>query len=189
MVEYLQLSFRQILHADLCWQQSLLSGRSDGATRRIWLRAVSPRFMPVLLYRLSHQCHRVGLRVFARFFSLINFLLFGIEIATNCSIGPGLFFPHTHGTVIGAVRIGRNAVIYQGVTIGAKSLDLTYDEIHRPVIGDNVLIGSGARVLGGISVGHNVRIGANAVLLMSVGDNVTVAGVPARVVDVRHEEV
>jgi len=117
----------------------------------------------------------------ARLFSLVNFLLFGIEIAINCPIGPGLFFPHTHGTVIGALRIGSNAIIYQGVTVGAKDLDFTYDELHRPVVGDNVLIGAGAKVLGGVRLGNDVRVAANAVVLKSVVDNVTVAGVPASV--------
>jgi serine O-acetyltransferase len=119
-------------------------------------------------------------------FSLINFLFFGIEIAVACKIGPGLFFPHTHGTVIGAFTIGKNAVIYQGVTVGAKDLDFTYDAAHRPCIGDNVLLGAGAKVLGGIELGHSVTVAANAVLLSSVPDNVVVGGIPAKILKSRN---
>ena len=103
----------------------------------------------------------------------------------RCEIGPGLCFPHTVGTVIGALRIGRDAVIYHGVTLGAKEMDFGYDSKARPIIGDNVVIGSGAKVLGGITIGNNVIVGANAVVVESVPDNVVVGGVPAHIL--RHK--
>jgi serine O-acetyltransferase len=71
--------------------------------------------------------------------------------------------------------------IFHHVTIGAKDMDIGYHEDKRPVIGDNVIIGSGAKVLGGITIGHNVRVGANAVVTHSVPDNVVVGGIPARI--------
>jgi serine O-acetyltransferase len=82
--------------------------------------------------------------------------------------------------VIGASKIGRNVTIFQGVTLGAKEMDMGFDPTLRPEIGDYVVVGAGAKVLGGISLGDNVRIGANSVLLRSVPANATVAGVPAR---------
>jgi serine O-acetyltransferase len=76
-------------------------------------------------------------------------------------------------------------VIYHQVTIGAKEVDIGYHEEKRPVIGDNVIIGSGAKVLGGITIGHNVTIGANAVVTQSVPDNVIVGGIPAEIIQSR----
>lgn len=112
--------------------------------------------------------------------SMINFHLFGIEVSPRCEIGSGLYLPHTHGTVIGAWTIGENAVIYQGVTIGAKSLSLEYTERVRPVLGNDVLIGAGAKVIGGIKLGNNVSVGANSVVTKNVPDGLTVVGIPAR---------
>ncbi len=133
----------------------------------VWCRALSPRFMPVFLCRLSHVLYCRGHGIFARMVSLMNFLFFGMEIAMRCEIGPGLCFPHTVGVVIGALRIGRNTLIYHGVTLGAKEMDMGYIPEERPVVGDNVVIGSGAKVLGGITIGNNVIIGANAVVVDS----------------------
>ena len=113
---------------------------------------------------------------------MINFFLFGIEIAVRCPIGPGLFLPHTQGTVIGAWRIGADATIFQGVTLGAKEVDFSYAESSRPAIGAGVTVGSGAKVLGGLVVGDGARIGANSVVLQSVPRFTVVAGAPARVV-------
>lgn len=145
----------------------------------------SPRFLPVILCRLAYALYSRGWTSLARFVSVLNFTFFGIEIAMRCEIGPGLCFPHTVGTVIGALRIGRNAVIYHGVTLGAKEMDVGYDSEARPIVGDNVVIGSGAKVLGGIEIGDNVIVGANAVVTQSVPPNVVVGGIPARIIKER----
>lgn len=171
---------RQLLTMDVQRHRELFGRQPLASKLKIWLSMFSPRFIPVLLYRLAYKSHTLGLGVLARIFSLLNFLLFGIEIATTCKIGAGLFFPHTHGTVIGAVSIGRNAIIYQGVTLGAKDLDFTFDEAHRPVVGDDVFLGAGAKVLGGLQIGNNVAVAANAVLLESAPDGVVVGGIPAK---------
>ncbi|NWC95266.1 MULTISPECIES: serine O-acetyltransferase [unclassified Pseudomonas] len=180
------LGIRQLLSHDARRHRELLGGHVVESGLKLWIGMLSPRFAPVLLYRLAHRCHRGPLSPLARLFSLLNFLLFGIEIAVACKIGPGLFFPHTHGTVIGAFTIGKNAVIYQGVTVGAKDLDFTYDADHRPSIGDNVILGAGAKVLGGIELGSGVTVAANAVLLSSVPDNVVVGGIPAKILKSRN---
>jgi serine O-acetyltransferase len=176
---------RQLLTMDVQRHRELFGKRPLESKFKIWLSMFSPRFIPVLLCRLAYKSHMLGAGVLARIFSLLNFLLFGIEIATTCEIGPGLFFPHTHGTVIGAVSIGRNAIIYQGVTLGAKDLDFTYDASHRPVVGNDVFLGAGAKVLGGLKIGDNVAVAANAVLLESTPDDVVVGGIPAKIIKYR----
>jgi len=150
--------------------------------------ALSPRFAPVLLARTAHKFHLLRLSPVARAVSLINFLLFGIEIAVRCPIGPGLILPHTHGTVIGANSIGADATIFQGVTIGAKEVDFGYAQEARPTVGDGVIIGSGAKVLGGLTIGDGARIGANSVVLRSVAAKSLIVGVPGRVVEARGAE-
>lgn len=143
---------------------------------------LTPRFMPIVLFRTARFLYGKKLGILARIISTVNFVLFGIEISLRCDIGPGLIFPHTFGTVIGAARIGKNALIYHGVTLGAKKMDLNYDESTRPIVGENVTIGSGAKILGGIHIGNNATIGANAVVLKSVPDNVMVGGIPAKII-------
>lgn len=149
---------------------------------------LKPRFLPVVLCRLATYFYVKHLLPLAKLVSLVNFILFGIEIALRCEIGKGLYFPHTVGTVIGALRIGENAVIYHGVTLGAKTIDIAYNEDSRPIVGSNVVIGSGAKVLGGISIGSNVVIGANAVVTKSIPDNVKVGGIPAKVLGILDEK-
>jgi serine O-acetyltransferase len=174
------------LYADL---QRLLGFSHRACPKNIiWAlvrHAANPRFMPVVLLRASLGSYRMGFRMLARFLSLINFIIFGLEVSTQCTIGPGLVLPHTVGTVIGARRIGRNALIYHQVTLGAKTMDIEYDPASRPIVGDNVIIGSGAKVLGGIMIADGVIIGANAVVVQSMPENVVVGGVPARVLRVR----
>lgn len=151
------------------------------------LRTFNPRFAPVALYRLSHALYVRRFTPLARLLSLINFFFFGIEIAMRCEIEEGLYFPHTVGTVIGARRIGKNAIIYHGVTLGAKEIDLGYHDDQRPVIGDNVIIGSGAKVLGDVTIGDNVIVGANAVVVDSTPKDVVVGGIPARILHQREQ--
>ncbi len=104
----------------------------------------------------------------AHLLSYLNQVLFGMEISPRCDIGPGIFFPHTAGTVIGASKIGKDVTIFQGVTLGAREIDMDYNFALRPELGNHVVVGAGAKVLGGITLGDNVRVGANAVLLQSV---------------------
>ena len=140
-----------------------------------------PRFLPLLLCRLSRSAFEARIPVLPFVFSYLNLICFGLQITPRCVIGPGLFLPHTVGTVIGAWRIGRNATIFQGVTLGAKTVDMAFDLRLLPELGDQVTVGAGAKVLGGIAVGNDVVIGANAVVVDSVESNCTVAGIPAKV--------
>lgn len=170
------------LVADLRRAQVLIHGSADPASGlRLWLGVFSPRFIPVLLCRIAYYFYCLNLVPVAKLFSLLNFFFFGIEIAVQCRLGKGLFLPHTQGTVIGAYSIGENATIFQGVTLGARELDFSFSKLSRPTVGDDVTIGSGAKVLGGLTLGSGSRIGANAVVLESIPANVAAAGVPARI--------
>lgn len=146
-----------------------------------WKNAFNPRFFPVLLFRLARYFHlSKWLKILSPLFSWLNVILFGIEITSRCEIGAGLMIPHSVGTVIGATKIGSNATIFQGVTLGATTLDLAFDPALRPQVGDQVTIGAGAKVLGGITIGDHVKIGANAVVLTSLDANTVAVGVPAK---------
>ena len=172
---------KALLYADL-ERQLELSGRLGAKASPLSLlrRLLHPRFLPIVLCRCSRAALLSGMPALSHLLSYLNQIIFGIEISPKCAIGPGIFFPHTSGTVIGASQIGRNVTIFQGVTLGAKEMDMGFDRALRPEIGDYVVVGAGAKVLGGISLGDNVRVGANSVLLRSVPANTTVAGVPAR---------
>ena len=174
-----------LLRADLLRQHELVCGEHTPAPTgmRLWLNMASPRFIPVLLCRLAYALYCRRLSPLAKLVSLINFLAYGIEISVKCPIGPGLFLPHTQGTVIGAWRIGANVTIFQGVTLGAKEIDFTYTEKSRPILGDGVTIGSGAKVLGGITLSDRVRVGANSVVLIDIPEGALAVGVPARTVN------
>ena len=149
---------------------------------RLWFFLLSPFMVPVLLYRVSHFFQLRNIKALAKMLSCFNFLFFGIEIASSCSIGPGLFIPHPQGTVIGAWSIGSNATIFQGVTLGAKYLVFDFDRSSRPVLLDNIIIGAGAKVLGGILIGSNSVVGANSVVISDVPSDCVVAGVPAKII-------
>jgi len=184
------MSIKKYLFADL-ERQYYYDGIKEKNVTIVGLvkRSFNPRFTPILLYRISHYLFIKDLVPIAKLVSLINFVIFGIEIGLRCEIGEGLYLPHTVGTVIGANRIGQNAVIFQGVTVGAKELDLGYHKNKRPNIGDRVVIGAGAKVLGGIQIGDGVTIGANAVVTKSLPANVVAAGIPACIIrEVKQEQ-
>jgi serine O-acetyltransferase len=188
--EFDRWSIGALLRADLLRQHGLLHGveAPSPAGLRLWLSIASPRFIPVLLCRLAHALYLRRLGPIAKMVSLINFFAFGIEISVRCPIGPGLFLPHTQGTVIGAWRIGANATIFQGVTLGAKEIDFTYTEHSRPTVGNGVTIGSGAKVLGGLTLADRVRVGANSVVLSNIPEGVLAVGAPARTVNLHQGE-
>jgi serine O-acetyltransferase len=172
---------KQLLYSDLSRQYEL-EGRSDVRPKLFGLicRLLHPRFLPIVLCRGSNWSMHYGLPVVPKFLTYLNIVLFGLEISPRCEIGPGIFFPHTSGTVIGAGRLGSNVTVFQGVTLGAKELDMGFNVASRPRIGDNVTLGSGCKILGGITVGDNVTVGANSVVLKSIAPDTKVAGIPAR---------
>lgn len=146
----------------------------------------NPRMAPVVLLRLAECSERRGLRALAKFFSMLNVFVFGIEVSPKVEIGGGLFLPHTVGTVIGAESIGNDCTIMQGVTLGSAQPDMGFETVTRPVIGNGVLIGAGAKVIGRVRVGDFAKIGANAVVLSDVPAHSVAVGVPARIVTSAH---
>lgn len=163
-----RFSLRAALRADVLRYRALTGRPAARLGAGGWLTLLTPRLAPNLLIRLAYRCSLWRLGPLARLFSLAAYVLFGIEVATQCPIGPGLFLPHTQGTVIGAGMIGRNCTIYQGVTLGARELDMAFAAERRPIVGDDVVIGAGAKLLGPIEVGAGTRIGSNANVVRSL---------------------
>ena len=131
-------------------------------------------------YRMAHALHKRNFRLLARMLSQRAKRITGIEIHPGATIGERVFIDHGAGVVIGeTTEIGDNVTIYQGVTLGGTGKDTGK---RHPTIGRNVLIGSGAKVLGPFKVGDNARIAAGAVVLNEVPENATAVGVPARIV-------
>ena len=128
-------------------------------------------FTPNGIFRLSSFFYRMNIQILAQILSYINQILFGLEISPKVKIGPGFFMPHCRATVIGAKEIGDNVTIYQNVTIGAKYLDFDYNSSTRPTIGNNVIIGTGATVLGGVKIGEGARIGPHALVMTDIEPN------------------
>ena len=134
----------------------------------------------VLIYRLSHKVYLSGYKTTARVISQVGKFLTGVEIHPGAKIGKGLFIDHGAGVVIGETTvIGNNCLLYQGVTLGGNGKDKGK---RHPTLGNNVMVGCGAKVLGPFTIGDNVKIAANAVVLNEIPANCTAVGAPARVV-------
>lgn len=139
-----------------------------------------PGFHAILLHRLAHKLYTSGFPVFARIVSQLSRSLTGIEIHPGAKIGRRFFIDHGMGVVIGeTAEIGDDVLIYQGVTLGGTGKEKGK---RHPTIGNHVVIGTGAKVLGNIRIGNHVKIGAGSVVIKSVPDNSTVVGVPGRIV-------
>lgn len=137
-------------------------------------------FHALLFYRLSHFFYKIHMKFLARLISQIARFLTGIEIHPGAKIGRRLFIDHGTGVVIGeTATIGDDCIIYHGSTLGGTGKDKLK---RHPDIGNNVLVGAGAKVLGPIKIGNNVKIGANSVVLKNIPDNCTVVGIPGKIV-------
>lgn len=133
-------------------------------------------FHVLVFYRIAHFFYHYKLFFIARLISQIGRFFTGIEIHPGAKIGKRLFIDHGMGIVIGqTATIGDDCTIYHGATLGGTGKDKLK---RHPDLGDNVLVGCGAKVLGPIHIGNNVKIGANAVVLKDVPDNTTIVGVP-----------
>ena len=159
--------------------------RDPAAESRLGVIFLYPSFHIMIFYKLANTLWRYNLRFIARLIMQIGRMLTGIEIHPAAKIGCNFFMDHGLGIVIGeTTEIGNNVTIYQAVTLGGVMPSIETEsqrnQKRHPTIGNSVIIGSGAQILGPIKVGDYARIGANSVVSKNVPYNVTVAGVPAR---------
>ena len=139
-----------------------------------------PGLHALLLHRLAHNLHSQRIPLIPRLISHLGRFFTGIEIHPGAKIGQGVFIDHGMGVVIGETAIvGDYSLIYQGVTLGGTGKEIGK---RHPTIGNNVVVGAGAKVLGNISIGDNVRIGAGSIVLNHVPADCTVVGIPGRVI-------
>ena len=140
----------------------------------------------VIFYRLTHFLWRYKLLWIARFISTLARWITGIEIHPGAVIGRRFFIDHGMGVVIGETAIiGDDCMLYHGVTLGGT----TWDKVKRhPTLKNGVVIGAGAKILGPITLGNNVRVGSNSVVVRSIDDNETVVGIPGRIVKKKAED-
>lgn len=139
-----------------------------------------PGFHSMIFYRLSHRLWNNHMKFLARFVSHVGRFMTGIEIHPGATIGRGFFIDHGMGVVIGeTAEIGDNCTLYHGVTLGGTSWA---KEKRHPTLGNNVIIGSGAKILGPFTVGDDSKIGSNSVVVKEVPATATVVGIPGRVV-------
>jgi serine O-acetyltransferase len=144
-----------------------------------------PGFHAILLHRLAHKLYKAGVPLLPRVISQLSRFLTGIEIHPGATIGRRFFIDHGMGVVIGeTTEIGDDCLLYQGVTLGGTGNEKGK---RHPTLGDNVVIGTGAKVLGNIRVGNHVKVGAGSVVVHPVPENSTVVGIPGRVVRTRSE--
>lgn len=160
----------------------------DPATRsRTEALLCSAGLHAIILHRLSHALWKRNFRLTARVMSQISRFLTGVEIHPGAQIGQGFFIDHGMGVVIGeTTEIGDNCTLYHGVTLGGSTVfSAKGKNTHKrhPTLGNNVIVGAGAQILGPINIGNDVKVGANAVVLKDVAAANTVVGVPAHVVE------
>ncbi len=158
-------------------------GRDPAAQSVLEVLTAYPGFHAVLIHRFSHKLWNAGFRWFARFLAHISRWLTGIEIHPGAHIGRRFFIDHGMGVVIGETAvIGDDCTIYHGVTLGGT----TWNKGKRhPTLGDGVVVGAGAKILGPIEIGTGARVGSNSVILKPVPSGATVVGIPGHVIDTK----
>jgi serine O-acetyltransferase len=169
----------QIVLASLIADFRIIFDRDPAA--RNWLEVLFcyPGLQALLFHRFAHWLYSIGIPFIPRLISHLARFFTGIEIHPGAQIGQGVFIDHGMGVVIGETAIvGDYALIYQGVTLGGTGKE---SGKRHPTLGENVVVGAGAKVLGNLQIGNNVRIGAGSVVLRDVPSDCTVVGVPGRI--------
>ena len=160
--------------------------RDPAATSKLEVILTYAGFHAMLAYRIAHRFHTWGVPIIPRVISQLARWFTGIEIHPAAKIGRGFFIDHGMGVVIGeTTEIGDHVTLFQGVTLGGTGKERGK---RHPTLGNHVVVGAGAKILGGIKIGDNVKIGANSVVLKSVPPNSTVIGVPARIIKTEGRE-
>lgn len=169
-----------MLIADLHNEIKIISDRDPAAQNWLEVLICYPGLQAILFHRVAHWINNRGIPLIPRLISNLARFLTGIEIHPGATIGKGVFIDHGMGVVIGETAIvGDYTLIYQGVTLGGTGKQTGK---RHPTVGENVVVGAGAKVLGNISVGNNVRIGAGSVVLRDIPSDCTVVGIPGRIV-------
>ena len=163
--------------------------RDPAAKSIIGIILTYPGVKAVFLHKISHFFHLAGFELIGRIISQITRFFTGVEIHPGAKIGKNLFIDHGMGVVIGETsEIGDNVTIYHAVTLGGSSPSIDSErqrhEKRHPTVGNDVVIGSGAQIIGPIKIGNGARIAANAVVVKDVDDNATMVGIPAKAVKV-----
>jgi serine O-acetyltransferase len=176
----MKTKFKQFL-SDL----DTIIAKDPATTSRLEAFLCSPGYHSILFYRLSNKLWQYNWRLSARIISQFARFLTGVEIHPGATIGKNFFIDHGMGIVIGeTASIGDNVTMYHGVTLGGTKSYNNKDGKRHPTIENNVVIGSGAQILGPITVGANAKIGANATVVKDVSANTTVIGIPAHKVEI-----
>jgi len=159
----------------------------DPAAKNVWeVLLAYPGFHARQWHRVAHTLWNWRIPFLPRLISHISRFLTGIEIHPGARIGEGFFIDHGMGVVIGETsEIKDNVALYQGVTLGGTSLQ---KKKRHPTLGNNVVVGAGAKLIGAITIGDNVKVGSGSVVISSVPHNATVVGVPGRVVEIRNPD-
>jgi serine O-acetyltransferase len=154
--------------------------RDPAATNKLEVLLTYAGFHAILAHRMAHALWKRGLPLIPRLISVISRWMTGIEIHPGAKIGNAFFIDHGMGVVIGeTTEIGDYVTLFQGVTLGGTGKDRGK---RHPTLGDHVVVGAGAKVLGGITIGDHVKIGANSVVLRSVPAHATVVGIPGKII-------
>jgi len=166
-----------------------IKSRDPAAKSIISIILTYPGVKAVFFHKISNFFYIAGFDLIARIISQTSRFFTGIEIHPGAKIGKNLFIDHGMGVVIGETsKIGNNVTIYHAVTLGGISPSINSEnqrnEKRHPTIGDDVVIGSGAQIIGPVLVGNNARIAANAVVVNNVSENTTMVGVPAKAIKV-----
>ena len=177
-------NFFNLIKSDLCAAKQ----RDPAARSYLEIILTYSGFHAILFHRICHFLWKIKLKLLSRFLANISRIFTSIEIHPAVLVDEGFFIDHGSGLVIGETSvIGKNVTIYQQATLGGLSPSINSDSqrnIKRhPTIGNNVVVGSGAQILGPIFIGHNSRIGTNAVVLKNVPENHTFVGIPARKIE------
>ena len=169
-----------------------IKARDPAAKSILSIILTYPGVKAVFLHRISNFFHIAGFHLIARIISQATRFFTGIEIHPGAKIGKNLFIDHGMGVVIGETsEIGDNVTIYQAVTLGGSSPSIDSErqrhEKRHPSIGNDVVIGSGAQIIGPVVIGKNARIAANAVVVKDVPEHATMVGVPAKAIKLENE--
>lgn len=177
---WLSIPLRDLVLDTFLTDFRIIFDRDPAARNGLEVLFCYPGLQAILLHRFAHWLHHLGIPFIPRMISHISRFLTGIEIHPGAKIGKGVFIDHGMGVVIGETAIvGDGCLIYQGVTLGGTGKQ---SGKRHPTLGENVVVGAGAKVLGNLYIGNDVRIGAGSVVLRDVPSDCTVVGVPGRVV-------